>query len=125
MKKLILLFGLLLTLPFVSAKLHSEDIHLSRVRIGDYGLVSRQEMDTYVYVYNDNPDDWVKSATVSIRIMDADIYDSSGVFDVKSKRSSGRNMITEHDLAPGEYLVKISLTANDIHRTKYRYMTIV
>jgi len=123
MKKTLLIFGFLVLIPTATALL-SEDIHLGRIRIGDYGYVVTPEMHTYVYVFNDG-DSSLKDASVSMRIMDTDVYDISGQFDLKRGHATSKSMMTDIDLPAGEYLVRVSLRANNIHRVKYRYITII
>jgi hypothetical protein len=126
MKKIFLFMCLvLLALPIASAELLAEDIHLSRIRIGDYGYVNGDYMDSYVYVVNSNRDYSLRDATVSVRVMNGDVYDSSGAFDVRSNKAVSRSLYTETlGLAPGEYLVKVSLDAGDIRKVKYRYVIV-
>ena len=116
---------ILMIVPFASARLLADEVHLSRIRFGDYDYISGRELDSYVFVYNDNPDERVRDGSVSIRFVDEEVYDSSGLFDIHSREGVGRSMITPiDDVAPGEYLVKITFTTNDIHKTKYRYVIV-
>ena len=126
MKKIIAVLALILMVtPLASAGLLSEDIRLSRIRLGDYGYVRGDELDTYVYVYNENSGSSANDGSVEVRIMDSDVYSSSGSFDLKRNSGEGRNVISDvSGLAPGEYLVRISYTSNDIRRVKYRYITV-
>jgi hypothetical protein len=116
---------LLILLPFVSADLLSDDIHLSRIRLGDNGYVSGRYMDTYVYVFNSNPDHTAWDGRVTMRFVDDSVYGTSGLFNVRSMNGVGQSMLTDIDgTAPGEYLVKITYTNNDIQKTKYRYVIV-
>ncbi len=125
MRKVLAVVLLLLMVPFASAGILADEVHLSRIRLGDYGYVSGNDMDSYVYVYNDNSDSKLRDGSVSVRIMDSGVYDTSGKFDVGRNTGAGRSMVTPVDeLAPGEYLVKVTYSNGDIHKTKYRYVYI-
>jgi hypothetical protein len=115
---------LLMVLPFANAII-ADDVHLNRIRLGDYGYVSGGYMDSYVFVFNSNTEDSLWDGRVSVRIMDADIYGSSNLFDVKHEKGVSQSMYTDIDgTAPGEYLVKVTYSNGDIQKTRYRYITI-
>lgn len=124
MKKMVIILAFLLVLPIATARMQSEDITIPRIRLGDYGHVTGPEMDSYVSVCNNYPCRTLKDVTVSIRILDADIYDSRNI-DVKKKECTGTNFMTniEH-VEPGEYLVRITVYKDGIRRVKHRYITI-
>jgi hypothetical protein len=125
----LLIFALILVIvmPFASARLLAEDIHLSKIRLGDYGYVWGKEMESYVFVVNSNPDYGSQDGRVSVRLMDDSIgaYSSTGSFDVRSQKGVGRTLVTQLDGEPaGEYLVKVTYTDGNIHKTKYRYVIV-
>jgi hypothetical protein len=116
---------LLMVLPFASATLTADDVHLSRIRIGDYGYVSGGYMDSYVFVFNSNTEDTLWDGRVTVRVLDADVYGSSNLFDVKYEKGVSQSLYADTDgTAPGEYLVKVTYSNGDLHKTKYRYVTI-
>jgi hypothetical protein len=125
MKKIFLVACLLMmVLPFANA-ISADDVHLNRIRLGDDGYVSGGYMDSYVYVFNSNAEDSLWDGTVSVRIMDADIYGSSNLFDVRHEEGVSQSMYTDiYGTAPGEYLVKVTYNNGDVHKTKYRYITV-
>ena len=123
MKKVLILIALVLLLPAASAKILSEDIHINRIRLGDYGYVTGPDMHSYVYVYNDYPCRDLKDVRVSLRILDADIYDSSNYFTLPKKEGIGKTFITPiNGIQPGEYLVRIVVYSGDVRRVKHRYI---
>ena len=123
MKKVMILLAFLLLIPAASADLLSEDIHISRIRLGDYGYVTKPDMESYVYIYNNHPTRDLKDARVSIRILDADIYDSTPTFNLKDGDGVGKSLITPiNGIQPGEYLVRIVVSSGDVRRVKHRYI---
>ncbi len=46
MRKMLIIALILLMVPFASAKLLADDVHISRIRIGDYGYVRGNERET-------------------------------------------------------------------------------
>jgi len=125
----LLIFALILVviMPFASARLLAEDIHLSRIRLGDYGYVYGKEMESYVFVVNNNPDWGSQDGRVSVRFMDDSLgaYSSTSSFDLRSQKGVGRTMITPLDGEPaGEYLVKVTYTDGNIHKSKYRFVIV-
>ena len=126
MKKLFVLMVLVLLLPAASAKLLSENILVNRIRLGDYGYVTGPDMDSYIYIYNNNPTKDLEDVRVSIRILDADIYDSTTSFNLKDGNGIGKSLITPiNGLESGEYLVRITVSSGDVRRVKHRYITII
>lgn len=114
---------MLLLLPVVNA-ITSDDITIPRIRIGDYGFVTRPEMDSYISVSNNCRTKSLRDAVVSIRILDTYVYDSK-IIDVKKKESVGTHFLTPIDeVEPGEYLVRITVYKDGIRRVKHRYITI-
>jgi hypothetical protein len=121
----VLLICVLLVILPVATALTADDVHLNRIRLGDYGVVSGGYMDSYVFVFNSNSDDTLRDGRVSVRFMDADVYGSTNMFNVRSGDGISQSLHTDIDGAlPGEYLVKVSYMNGDVHKTKYRYVTI-
>lgn len=115
----------LMVLPLAGAAVLNEQVHLSRIRIGDSGFVSGGHMDTYVYVYNGDSEEKVRDGSLSIRLMDEEVYDSAGDIRIKPNEGKSQSFWTDLDYAEeGEHLVKITFTAADgVRKTKYRYVT--
>ena len=128
MRKLIFVcLILLMMLPFASASIFSDAIHIARIRLGEWGLISSgNPMDSYVYVYNENAENPVTDGKVSVRVMDADVYDSSGGMTIRHDTGRSESFVTDlDDAAKGEHVVKVTFTAADgVRKTKYRFVDI-
>ncbi len=128
MRKLIFAVMVLLmaALPFASAAVLNERVHINRIRLGDYGVVSGGSMESYVYIYNDDPEERVRDGRVSIRFMDGGAYDSEGDIRIRSQQGRGVSFWTDmYGVEEGEHLVKITFTAADgVRKTRYRYVIV-
>lgn len=127
MKKLVFVgLIMLMMLPFASASMFSDAVHLARIRLGEWGLVSGKQMDSYVYVYNDNSEEKVRDGRISMTIMDEGVSASAGGIKIKAGEGKSQSFVTDLEGLPeGEYLVKVSFTAADgVRKTKYRFVDV-
>ena len=125
MKKLVLIIGLLMALPLVSAKLSSDDILVKRVRFGEFGYVDGPDMTGYVSVHNRHESKRLSDVTVKVRFVDDGFYYSSGDFGVDSRSFTGRSFVSDMDgFESGEYLVKVTVRSDGVRKVKYRYVWI-
>lgn len=115
---------ILMVMPFASASMFSDAIHIARIRLGEWGLARGGEMDSYVYVYNDNEEGRVRDGKIGLTIMDSDVSDSASGIKIKPKEGSGQSFVTDTGGLPeGEYVVKVTFTAADgVKKTRYRFV---
>lgn len=123
MKKTIFLLTLLLILPIVSAGVSRDDILIGAVRFGDYGHVTKPEMDSYVYVHNNARCCDMEDTSISIRVLDSDVFDSETGIRIKDGEGYGKFFMTPIDELPeGEYLVRVTVSSGGVRRVKHRYI---
>jgi hypothetical protein len=123
-KLVIAVLVVLMMLPFASASIFSDAIHMARIRLGDGGLISGKQTDSYVFVYNENTEGTVRGGKLTMTVMDDGAYGTESDIRIKPNQGVGVTFwnSAEPDY-PGERLVKVTFTADDgVRKTKYRYV---
>jgi len=127
MRKLIFaIIVVLMVLPFASASIFSDAIHLAKIRLGDLGIISSRQTSSYVYVYNENREETVRNGKLTITVMDDGLYGTESEIRIKPNTGVGVDFWNSPESNyPSEKLVKVTFTADDgVRKTKYRYVTI-
>ena len=124
MKKVWILFALFLMVPIANAKIISDDIMIGAIRFGDYGYVRGPDMDSYIYVYNNEDCYNMKDTSINFRILDTDVFDSATGLRIKSHEGYGKTFMTPIDGLQGEYLVRVTVASGGVRRVKHRYIFI-
>jgi hypothetical protein len=126
---LVLLVSLLLVSSFVSSKrLSREDLYISHVYIGDYGVIYPEDdyLFALVSVHNRVNTD-LDNLKVEITIDELDIYARSQLFDLDEKDDRNDHkrsvLIYEHfekRPSPGMYYARIVIENDDVRRVLHR-----
>jgi hypothetical protein len=121
MNKLIVVFSVMLILLCSSVMaVDSNKLHLSQVSVYtfDYGITGLVSIENTLGTS-------LKNLHVTMMIPELGLQTSTSSFRLSGHGETVKQLLLDSDsIAPGDYYVKVTVSNNDVKKTKYRIITI-